>query len=168
MSDCLQSHGLQLTKLPCPLTSPGVCSNSCPLSQWCFLAILSSAASFFCPQSFLASGSFPMSWLFLSGDQSIGTLTSALVFPMNSQGWFPLELTDLIFLQSNGLSRVLCFYLLSLFHPVWLCATPQTEAHQAPPSLGFFRQEHWSGLPFPSPMHKSEKWKWRRSVVSDS
>ena len=41
-------------------------------------------------------------------------------------------------------------------------------AHQAPPSLGFSRQEHWSGLPFPSPMHESEKWKWRRSVVSDS
>ena len=41
-------------------------------------------------------------------------------------------------------------------------------AHQAPPSLGFSRQEHWSGLPFPSPMHESEKWKWRRSVISDS
>ena len=48
------------------------------------------------------------------------------------------------------------------------CATPQTAAPQAPPSLGFFRQEHWSGLPFPSPMHESEKWKWSRSVVSDS
>ena len=41
-------------------------------------------------------------------------------------------------------------------------------AHQAPPSLGFSRQEHWSGLPFPSPMHESEKWKWSRSVVSNS
>ena len=41
-------------------------------------------------------------------------------------------------------------------------------AHQAPPSLGFSRQEHWSGLPFPSPMHESEKWKWCHSVVSDS
>ena len=41
-------------------------------------------------------------------------------------------------------------------------------AHQAPPSLGFSRQEHWSGLPFPSPMHESEKWKWNHSVVSDS
>ena len=58
--------------------------------------------------------------------------------------------------------------LLSCFSPVWLCATPQTAAHQAPPSLGFSRQEHWSGLPFPSPMHESEKWKWSRSVVSDS
>ena len=41
-------------------------------------------------------------------------------------------------------------------------------AHQAPPSLGFSRQEHWSGLPFPSPMHESEKWNWSGSVVSDS
>ena len=57
--------------------------------------------------------------------------------------------------------------LLSHFSCVWLCATTQTGAHQAPPSLGFSRQEHWSGLPFPSPMHESEKWKWSRSVVSD-
>ena len=45
---------------------------------------------------------------------------------------------------------------------------PIDSAHQAPPSLGFSRQEHWSGLPFPSPMHESKKWKWSRSVVSDS
>ena len=49
--------------------------------------------------------------------------------------------------------------LLSHFSCVWLCATPQTETRQAPLSLGFSRQEHWSGLPFPSPMHESEKWK---------
>ena len=58
--------------------------------------------------------------------------------------------------------------LLSRFSRVRLCATPQTEAHQAPLSLGFSRQEHWSGLSFPSPMHESEKWKWSRSVVSNS
>jgi len=56
----------------------------------------------------------------------------------------------------------------SHFSHVRLCATPQTAAHQAPPSLGFSRQEHWSGLPFPSPRHESEKWKWNRSVMSDS
>ena len=50
---------------------------------------------------------------------------------------------------------------------VRLCATPEMAAHQTPPSLGFSWQEHWSGLPFPSPMHESEKWKWSRSVVSD-
>ena len=55
--------------------------------------------------------------------------------------------------------------LLSHFSRVWLCATPEMTAHQAPPSLGFSRQEHWSGLPFPSPMHESEKWKWSCSVA---
>ena len=54
--------------------------------------------------------------------------------------------------------------LLSHFRHVWLCAAPQTAAHQAPPSLGFSRQEPWSGLPFPSPVHESEKWKWSRLV----
>ena len=63
---------------------------------------------------------------------------------------------------------MLLLLLLSHFSRVWLCATPWTAAHQAPLSLGFSRQEHWSGLPFPSPMHKSEKWKWSHSVVSDS
>ena len=58
--------------------------------------------------------------------------------------------------------------LLSHVSHVWLHATPQTAAHQAPPCPGFSRQEHWSGLPFPSPMHESEKWKWSRSVVSNS
>ena len=52
---------------------------------------------------------------------------------------------------------LLLLLLLSCFSHVRLCATPETAAHQAPPSLGFSRQEHWSGLPFPSPMHESEK-----------
>ena len=64
-------------------------------------------------------------------------------------------------------THMLCYAMLSHFSRVRLCATPQTVAQQAPPSLGFSRQEHWSGLPFPSPMHESEKWKWGRSVVSD-
>ena len=58
--------------------------------------------------------------------------------------------------------------LLSHFSPVRLCVTPQMAAQQAPPSLGFSRQEHWSGLPFPSPMHEGEKRKWSRSIMSDS
>ena len=61
---------------------------------------------------------------------------------------------------------LLLLLLLSRFSCVRLCVTPETAAHEAPPSLGFSRQEHWSGLPFPSPMHESEKWKWSRSVVS--
>ena len=63
---------------------------------------------------------------------------------------------------------LLLLLLLSRFSRVQFCATPQTAAHQAPPSLGFSRQEHWSGLPFPSPMHESEKWKRNHSVMSDS
>ena len=63
---------------------------------------------------------------------------------------------------------LLLLLLLSCFSRVRLCATPWTAAHQAPPSLGFSRQKHWSGLPFPSPIHESEKWKWSRSVVPDS
>ena len=58
--------------------------------------------------------------------------------------------------------------LLSHFSRVQLCATPEMAAHRAPPSLGFSEQEYWSGLPFPSPMHESEKWKWSCSVVSNS
>ena len=69
-------------------------------------------------------------------------------------------------IRSLGLEDPLLL-LLSHFSRVRLCATPETAAHQAPSSLGFSRQEHWSGLPFPSPMCESEKWKWSRSVVSD-
>ena len=65
-------------------------------------------------------------------------------------------------------SMWLSLLLLSCFSCVRFCATPYTAAHQAPLSLGFSRQEHWSGLPFPSPIHESEKWKWSRSAVSDS
>ena len=70
----------------------------------------------------------------------------------------------------GGLSHLewMLLLLLSHFSCVQLYATPKTAAHQAPLSLGFSRQEHWSGLPFPSPMHENEKWKWSRSVVSDS
>ena len=70
-------------------------------------------------------------------------------------------------LSSQG-SPCMPLLLLSRFSRVRLCATPETAAHQAPPSLGFSKQEHWSGLPFPSPVRESEKWKWSRSVVSDS
>ena len=99
-SDSLGPQGLQHTKLPCPLLSPRVCSNSCPLSLWCHATISSSASPFsFCPQSFPASGFLPMSWLFGSGGQNIGALTSATVLPMNIQSWFPLRLTGLISLQ---------------------------------------------------------------------
>ena len=100
MSDSLQPHGLQHARFPCPSPSPAVCSDSHPLSRWCYLTISSSAALFsFCLQSFPASGSFPMSQLFASGSQRIGASASASVLHMNIQGWFPLGLTGLMSLQ---------------------------------------------------------------------
>ena len=103
--DSLQPHGLQHARLPCPST-PGACSDSCPLSQWCLPNILSSVVSFSCLHSSPASGSLPVSQLFTSGGQSIGVSASASVLPMNIQSWFLLGLTGLIFLQSKGLSRI--------------------------------------------------------------
>ena len=100
----LWPHGLQQARLPCPSLSPRVCSNSCALSQWCHPTISSSVVPFSCLQSFPASGAFPVSYLFISGGQSIGA--SASVLPMNSQAWVSLGVTDLIFVLSKGLSRV--------------------------------------------------------------
>ena len=82
------------------------------------------------------------------------SICPTLSFPTMSKSLFSMSVSLLLLLHH--------------FSRVWLCVTPQTEAHQAPPSLGFSRQEHWSGLPFPSPMHESEKWKWSRPVVSNS
>ena len=98
---------LQHSRLPCPSSTPGACSNSYPLSQWCHPTISSSAALFSsCPQISPASGSFPISQLFSSGSKSIGVSSSAPVFPMNIQDWFPLGWTGWISLLSKGLSRV--------------------------------------------------------------
>ena len=121
MSDSLWPHGLQHTRLHCPSLSPRICLNSGPLSCWCHPTISSSVAPFSsCPQSFPASGSFPISWLFISGSQSIGASALASVLPMTIQySWYSQEyqkqllqldmkqlLTYLISLQSKGLSRV--------------------------------------------------------------
>ena len=107
VSNSLQPHGLQHARLPWPSRSPRVCSNSCPLSWWYHPTIPSSVFPFSsCPQSFPASGYFPVSQLFASGGQNIGASASASVLPVNIQGWFPLGLTALISLQSKGLSRV--------------------------------------------------------------
>ena len=99
--------GLQHIRLCCPSLSPGVCSDSCPVNQWCYLTISFSTILFsFCLQSFPASGSFTLSWLFMSGCPGIGASALASLLPMNIQGWFPLGLTGFISLQSKGLSRV--------------------------------------------------------------
>ena len=107
MSDSLYTYELQDARPPCPSPTPRVYPNSCPLSQWCHPTISASIIPFSSsPQSFPASGSFPMSQFFASGGQSIGVSASASVLPMNIQDWFPLGWAGWIYLQSKGLSRV--------------------------------------------------------------
>ena len=107
VSDSLRHHGLQHARLPYPSPSPEVCSRSCPLRWWCHPTISSSITLFsFCPQSFPASGTFPMSRSFTSGDQNTGASVLASVVPMSIQCWFPLRLTGLISLLPEGLSEV--------------------------------------------------------------
>ena len=101
VSDCLWPHGRQHARPPCPSPTLGVYSNSCPLSQWCHPTISSYVVPFSsCPQSFPASGSFPVSQFFASGNQIIGVSASASVLPMNIQDWFPLGWTGWISWQS--------------------------------------------------------------------
>ena len=103
VSGPLWPHGLQHARLPCPSLSPRACSNSCPLSRWCHPTSSSSVTCFSSyPQSFPASGSFPVSQFFASGGQSIGASTSPSVLPLNIQGWFPLGLTGLISLLCSS------------------------------------------------------------------
>ena len=136
------THGRQHARLPCPSLSPGVCSNSCPLNQWCYLTISSSTTLFsFCLQSFLASGSFPMSQLFASGGQSIGA--SASVLPMNIQGWlnsFRMDWFNVLtvqgtlksLLQHHGLKGIGVQSFFSHIHIwcTWLLEKPKLWLHR--------------------------------------
>ena len=137
MSNSLWPHGLQHARLPCPPLSPGVCSHSCWLSWWCHPTMSSSVIPFSSyPQSFPASGSFPMSQLFASGGQSIGASTSGSVLPMNVQGWFLLGLIGLISLQLCCCSVTQsCLTLGDLVD----CSTPGLPV---PPHLPKFAQVH--------------------------
>ena len=102
MSNSVRPHRRQPTRLPCPSLTPGAYSNSCPSSRWCHPTISSSVILFSsCLQSFLTSGSFQMSQLFMSGGQSIEASASASVLPVNIQDWFPLGWTGWISLQSK-------------------------------------------------------------------
>ena len=106
-SNSLWPHEQQHIRPPCPSPTPRVYPNSCPLSRWCHTTISPSVIPFSaCLQSFLASGSFPMSQFFTSGGQSIEGSASTSVLSMNIQDWFPLGWTGWISLQSKGLSRV--------------------------------------------------------------
>ena len=103
----LQPHELQHARPPCPSPTPGFHPNYCPLSWWRYPIISSFVVPFSsCPQSLLASESFPMSQLFTWGGQSIGVSALASILPKKSQGWSPSEWTGWISLQSKGLSRV--------------------------------------------------------------
>ena len=105
MSNSLRPQGLQDARAPCPSPTPGVYSNSCPLSRWCHPTVSSSVFPFSSHvQSFPAWGSFQMSQFFASGGQSIGV--SASILPMNAQAWFPLGWTGWTSLQSKEFSRV--------------------------------------------------------------
>ena len=107
VSDSLRLHEPQHARPPCLSPTPAVHPNPCLLSRWCHPTILSSVIPFSsCPQSFLASGSFPMSQLFTSGGQSIGVLASTSVLPMKTQHWSPLGWTGWFSLKSKELSRV--------------------------------------------------------------
>ena len=154
MSNYLPPQGLQQARLPCPPLSPAASSSSCPVVQWCYLNMSSSAALFsFCLQSFQASGSFPVSWLFASGGLSIGASTSASVLPMNIQDWFPLVLTGLWYVLIDFKISTEYNYWLSAdyvcvfshFSCVWLFVTLWTIAHHVPLFMGFSKQENWNG-----------------------
>ena len=107
VSSSLWLHELQHARPPCPSPTPGIHSNSRPLSRWGHPAISSSVVPFSsCPQSLPASDSFPMSQLFTWGGQSTRVSASASVLLMNTQEWSPLGWTGWISLQSKGLSRV--------------------------------------------------------------
>ena len=132
MSNSLQPQGLQHARLPCLSPAPRAYSNSCPLSRWCHPTISCSVVPFSSrPQSFPASGSFPMSWFFTSGGHSIGISASLSVLTMSIQDWFPLGWTGWISLQSKGLLKSLlqhhsskasflqcsAFFIVQLSHP---------------------------------------------------
>ena len=133
VSDSLWPHESQHARLPCPSPTPRVYPNPCPSSQWCHPTISSSVVPFSsCLQSFPASGSFQMSQLFTSGDQSIRVSASTSVLPMNTQNWPLLGWTCWISLQFKegtlksllqhhspkaSILRCSAFFMVQLSHP---------------------------------------------------
>ena len=147
VSDSLQPHELQHARPPCPSPTPGVYSNSCPLSQWCHPTTSSSVVPFsFRLQSFPASGSFPMSQLFSWGGQSIGVSVSASILPMNTQDWSPLGWTGWISLLSKGLSTPQ-FKSINSLVPSFLYSPALTSIHDYWKTIALSRWTHkkeWS------------------------
>ena len=144
MSDSLWPHGLQHTRLPCPSPSPGACSNSCPFSWWCHPTISSSVVPFSsCLQSFPASGSFPMSWFFASGGQSIG-VSASIISPSNEYSglisfridWFDLAVQGTLksLLQHHSSKALilqhLAFFMIQLPHPYMTTGSEARALHK--------------------------------------
>ena len=130
VSNSLRPHELQHARPPCPSSTREAYSNSCPLSQWCHTTISCSVIPFSsCPQSFPASGSFPISRLLASGSQSIGVSASTSVLAMNTQDWSLLGWTGWIFLQSKGLSRVFSNTTLQKFFGAQLSSQSNSHIH---------------------------------------
>ena len=162
MSDSVRPHRQQPTRLPRPWDSPGKntavgCHFLLQCIKWKVKVKSLSRVRL------LATHGLQPTRLLLPWDfpgKSTGVGCHCLPPSILGNPFIPDKIGQMV--------TLLLLLLLSRFSCVWLCATPQTAAHQAPPSLGFSRQEHWSGLPFPSPMHESEKWNWSRSVVSNS
>ena len=131
VSESLWPHEPQHARPPCPSPTPEAYSNSCPLSQWCCPTVSSSVVPFSsCPQSFPASGSFPMSQLFEAGGQSIGVSASTSVLTMNTQDWSPrMDWLDLLAVQGTlksllqhhsskaSILRHSAFFIVQLSHP---------------------------------------------------
>ena len=122
----LRPHEPQHTRPPCPLPTPGVHPNPCPLSGWCSASVVPFSS---CPQSFPESGSFPMSQLFAWGGQSIRVSASASVLTMNTQDWSPLGWTGWTFLQSKGLSRVFSNTTVQKYHFFNAQLSSQSNSH---------------------------------------
>ena len=124
LSDSLRPHGLQHARLPYLSPFPGACSNSHPLSRWCRPIISSSLVPLSsCLQSFPASGSFLLSWLFTSGGLSIEASSSVSVLPMNIQDWFPLGWTSWTSLQSKCILSIPSLLRDFIINGCWILST---------------------------------------------
>ena len=171
MSDSLWPHKLQHARPPCPSPTPGVHWDSRPSSRWCHPAISSSVVPFSsCPQSLPASESFPMSQLFAWGGQSTGVsrIGKFFLFPWWFWGQIDIQLNcfndgqcchglhfSFNFMENTKPSEYWSYAAAAAaksLSRVWLLVTQWIAAHQAPPSMGFSRQEYWSGVPLPSPI----------------
>ena len=145
------------------ITNSQICTNS----QVCMCAISLQSCPTLCnPMNCTLSGSSVHGILQARIWESVAMPSSRGSSP--PRDWTHISCSSCIAGRFFTTDPLLLLLLLSRFSRVRLCAIPEMAAHQAPLSLGFSRQEHWSVLPFPSPVHESENWKWSRLVVSDS